>query len=255
MTCTTLEHRANQRGVDRDVQSVTDIDPERFQRDFLDKEPVVMRFRSAVFPALEQWTPQYLRDRFGERRSPTYENHAHATFSQGEDFTGEVTEVSLPVAQVVDEVFEHPDTAGRRLSLRIRFRDEGVLDLLGEDLRILPPLFSTPLDLQTSGVWLGHGGNRTPLHSDSWEGILGQVRGTKIVHAFPPSCAQELTRLERAIRTYPDPMTTLMDHWEQVRRIEHFRCAIGPGDVLYIPPSWFHDVESLDASVSLVFRF
>jgi hypothetical protein len=255
MTDTITDQRPRSHDAEHTVQTVTDIDPERFRRDFLDREPVILRFSPGAFPVLEQWTPHYLSSRFGPREMMTYENRAHATFSQGDDFSGEVTEITLPVEQTVDEVFDHPDTATRRLSLRLRLRDEEVLDLLAADLGILPPLFGGPLDLQTSGVWLGHGGNRTPLHSDSWEGILGQVCGTKFVHIFPPSAAGELTRLERAIRTYPDPMTTLMENWEQVRLIDHYRCTIGPGDVLYIPPSWFHDVESLDASDSLIFRF
>jgi Cupin-like domain len=241
-------------GSDNAVTHANDITLEQFQAEFLDQEPVIMRFATPTFPALSQWDASYLRDRFADREVVAYENRTHATFSQGDDFSEEVSEVILPFSTLIDEIFDHVGGSDRRLYLRVRFRDEGNLEMLTDHL-VLPPLFSTDLDMDKSGVWIGHGGNRTPLHSDSWEGILGQVCGSKAVHVFPPSAGPALARLERAIRAYPGPMTQLMDGWEEVREIDHYSCTVAPGDALYIPPSWFHDVESLDASVSLVFRF
>ncbi|MGW4413011.1 cupin-like domain-containing protein [Nonomuraea sp. NPDC004702] len=66
-----------------------------------------------------------------------------------------------------------------------------------------------------TAVWLASAGSRTPIHRDGGDGLLGQIAGHK-----------------RAC----------------------LAASLSPGDALYIPRGWFHDIDSIDVSASLVLR-
>lgn len=104
-------------------------------------------------------------------------------------------------------------------------------------------------------VWLSPKGTITPAHYDISHNMFIQIRGRKRVVLFPPVSWQSL---------YPWPIlhpgglsaqaTLGGDCDEQHSKFPAFICNqlpayvvdVNPGDVLYIPPLWFHQVESLE---------
>jgi hypothetical protein len=229
------------------------------------KEPVVLCFSSEVFPAITRWTPVYLASRLGRERVRAYVNATGTAFSQHVDLATQVREVEMPFGEVIAKVFGAPQRAKQgpatrepleppeHLYLRLRFNDERVSARIWEELE-QDRLLAGWLDPAASGVWIGHGGNRTPLHSDSWDGLLAQAWGRKRAYLFPPAANERLAALKRSIRGYEGSMDEIMRRSPKLRSVNHYRCEIGPGEALYIPRRWEHDVETLDASVSLVLR-
>jgi hypothetical protein len=110
--------------------------------------------------------------------------------------------------------------------------------------------------VRATNLWIGAQGCLTPLHVDGSHNFLLQVLGAKRITLFSPDQARFLypavdsqrPHLSRIDLRNPDKNEFPL--FEQARA-EQF--TLEPGDVLYLPPGWWHEVESLDAAVSINF--
>ena len=112
----------------------------------------------------------------------------------------------------------------------------------------------------TMQLWVGTSGNTTPLHYDRNHGLLVQILGDKSVilfsheqtsslYPFPSySPKSHLSRIN--FRNMKDE-AELLDSFPKFSRAQPCSCVIGPGDILYTPPFWWHDVTSQDNCVSV----
>jgi len=121
---------------------------------------------------------------------------------------------------------------------------------LMDDLLIPDYCSSTP-DIN---IWLGPKGTVSPLHHDPKHNLLTQVRGHKKVLLFPPQ--QEglypfSSECLMSNTSQVDPEKPDFDQFPQFLTTKGLSCLLGPGDVLYIPPKWWHHVRSLSASLSV----
>eukprot|EP00039_Didymoeca_costata_P021697 m.345220 g.345220 ORF g.345220 m.345220 type:complete len:443 (-) comp25924_c0_seq1:22-1350(-) len=113
-------------------------------------------------------------------------------------------------------------------------------------------------------VWMGTKGTVTPCHTDSYENILVQVAGWKVVRLYPSDqenmypgrqgdskeSSQEQENISRVDVEDPDLKTFPLFPVEKVQI-----ALLGPGDALYIPQGWWHHVRSLSTSISVNFWF
>jgi hypothetical protein len=112
-----------------------------------------------------------------------------------------------------------------------------------------------------SGIWIGSSGAVTPLHHDAWTGLLFQMTGSKRVLMFPPT--------ERPNLYFTSPFAA-KDRWSMLpgrsddadpagfprfARANGFEAQLDAGDVLFIPAFWSHEIEALEANISIPFRF
>jgi len=107
-------------------------------------------------------------------------------------------------------------------------------------------------------LWVGPGGHTSSLHYDPMDGILMQLHGCKKVLLFPPSQTYNLYPIPvykqlrhglklRAVysQVYPEnpdfeAFPKFQEAAKQVREV-----ILEPGDVLFLPAGWWHEVISL----------
>ena len=112
-----------------------------------------------------------------------------------------------------------------------------------------------------SGIWVGSAGATTPLHHDAWPGLLMQTHGRKRVALYRPSDRTNLSfrvPLRGAGRWSDLPGRSGDAVPEDFPRLRHADRHVGElrtGDALYIPPFWAHEMEAVEANVSIPFRF
>jgi len=87
-------------------------------------------------------------------------------------------------------------------------------------------------------------------HYDVMDNILVQIRGRKRVVLFPPSDALKLYLKgdKSLVIDIDDPDLNEFPRFAEVTRYE---CLMEPGDVLFIPALWFHNVISLEFGVAI----
>jgi hypothetical protein len=129
-----------------------------------------------------------------------------------------------------------------------------VYDDLGEGLS---EMISTPKK-SSMGIWMGQKGVTAHAHYDSYDNVYVQIQGRKKFRLVSPTKWRE-------VQPYPflHPSFAQSQRGLGARKnitdetffteIEGLEVVLFPGDVLYIPPSWWHEVTALDNSLSINF--
>jgi len=109
-------------------------------------------------------------------------------------------------------------------------------------------------------AWLGPRGTVSPTHRDPTHNLLVQAVGSKYVRLYAPSQERAMYLFsdpKRSNAARADPRDALAE--KQARAFPAFSGApfsdavLEPGDALYVPPGWFHYVQSVTSSFSVSF--
>ncbi|CAK1552886.1 unnamed protein product [Leptosia nina] len=105
-------------------------------------------------------------------------------------------------------------------------------------------------------AWFGPKGTVSPLHHDPTKNLLTQVVGEKRIYLFSPSDSEylyphESDLLDNTARV--DPRNPKLGEFPNYTSAKPYYCVLKPGQMLYIPPKWWHFVESLSISFSVSF--
>jgi hypothetical protein len=198
--------------------------------------PFLMPGQASHWP-LAALTPQTLRERFSalpvRARVGDYVNTAFAADRAMQDMS----------------MLEYLDLASAGA--------EGLPPYLGNlELRELNRFCHWPAYFTKPGpprFWLGPAGTVTPLHADYDDNIFVQVWGAKRIFLAPPHHDEFLYPREANALLFGSPFDPEAPDFERfplARQAALVECTVGPGDLLYVPAGWFHQVRSLTFSLS-----
>ena len=188
------------------------------------------------------WTPDTLRQRWGDRAIQYTQRSSDITSSQTQTCQG-------TLGEFLDRI-EAPDGHGQYYWTAYNQLDSNsLLAELSEGVRELPGLCS-PLKDGRVYYWIGPGGTRSGLHFDPYNVLFAQMRGSKKFYLLPPSA---LPRLYLA-NDFFSPVD--LEHRDEIRYplskgLQPIETVVAEGEVLLIPVGWFHQVTSLGYSVSI----
>lgn len=102
-------------------------------------------------------------------------------------------------------------------------------------------------------MWFGMKNTFSPLHFDKYNNIFTQVTGYKYIILVDP-------KFSMLIPKGPDNNSCSIQHenllhFFDMHNISFQELIIKPGDSLYIPKTWWHQVKSLSFSISISFWF
>jgi hypothetical protein len=124
------------------------------------------------------------------------------------------------------------------------------------ELRELNRLCHWPAYFRKMGpprFWLGPVGTMTPLHCDFDDNIFAQVWGSKRIYLAPPHHDEFLYANEANPVLFGspfDPEAPDFEAYPLARQAATVACTVEPGELLYVPAGWFHQVRALDFSLS-----
>ncbi|MES2319772.1 MAG: cupin-like domain-containing protein [Pseudomonadota bacterium] len=101
--------------------------------------------------------------------------------------------------------------------------------------------------------WLGPAGTVTPLHCDYDDNMFAQIWGSKRIFLSPPHHDEFLYPNEANAILFGspfDPEAPDYDKFPLARQATMIECVMNPGELLYIPAGWYHQVRSLTFSLS-----
>jgi len=182
-------------------------------------------------------TPDVLRERFGE------------------------VAVRARVGDYINTAFA-PDRAMQDMSMR------AYLDLVDDcgdslppycgnvELRALNSLCHWPGYFEKMGpprFWIGPAGTVTPLHCDYDDNIFAQIWGSKRIFLCPPHHEEFLYASEANPVLFGSPFNPEAPDFERyplARQAALVEVIVQPGDMLYVPAGWYHQVSALSFSLS-----
>jgi hypothetical protein len=104
-------------------------------------------------------------------------------------------------------------------------------------------------------LWLSAAGTRSPLHQDLVPNLYAQLAGRKQVTLFRPADGRHLYRhpLYSKVPNFSrvDPAEPDHTRFPRYRDARPLTVTLAPGDLLYLPRLWWHQMQSLDFSISV----
>ncbi|MCD6039081.1 MAG: hypothetical protein K0S27_481 [Gammaproteobacteria bacterium] len=214
----------------------------------LQDQPLLFRGAILQWPALRKWTNAYLTHALQDSQANNLfifdkNYHRNRLFNH--------------TAKSGFEQVLYGDESQRFYLTRqpLKGKEEKLL----EDIQI--PSWIKNKRFYLPNIWAGQSMSITPLHYDSTDGYLCQVAGYKRVYLFSP---------KDSLYLYPrSPLTGGQFNLSEITHVHqapvdthpHFLHAnihsilLGPGDTLYIPQGWWHQVFNLSYSVAVNFFF
>nr|XP_028944515.1 lysine-specific demethylase JMJ30-like [Malus domestica] len=101
------------------------------------------------------------------------------------------------------------------------------------------------------GGELRSAGTVTPLHHDPHHNVLAQVVGKKYVRLYLASLSEELYPYTEIMLCNSSQVD--LDKFPKMHDLEFHDCILEEGDMIYIPPKWWHHMRSLTPSLSVSF--
>ncbi|XP_043691865.1 lysine-specific demethylase JMJ30 isoform X4 [Telopea speciosissima] len=111
-------------------------------------------------------------------------------------------------------------------------------------------------ELRPLNAWFGPAGTLTPLHHDPHHNILAQVVGRKYVRLYPASISEDLYPYDEPMLSNSSQVDLDNPDEKQFPKavdLDFMDCILEEGEMLYIPPKWWHYVRSLATSFSVSF--
>jgi hypothetical protein len=255
------------------IERRSGLSPEAFASEFLagDGKPVIITDAIATWPARGKWTFDWLRAQYGA-------DLVHATPVMKSGFS-----CATKLSSYLDHLDSPRDlpglwldaTTGRPTRLPDHLADLppylmswGAFERhpeLHDDLS--PPAFtsdlSTRLDKEATekltgigcpelwSLYVGPAGTISPLHRDfsSTHSWLAQLQGTKRAWLFAPADTPLLYEGDA------DPEKPDFAKHPDLARATVWEGDFGPGEVLFTPADWWHQVRSLTKSITVSHNF
>ncbi|MRW87351.1 cupin-like domain-containing protein [Pseudoduganella sp. FT26W] len=154
-----------------------------------------------------------------------------------------------------------PDRAMQDMSMRdyleLADRTEGLPPYLGNlELRELNSMCHWPTYFDKMGpprFWIGPAGTVTPLHCDYDDNVFAQIWGSKRIFLSPAHHDEFLYPKEANAILFGSPFDPEAPDYQRfplARQAAMIEVIVQPGDMLYVPAGWYHQVRALTFSLS-----
>lgn len=200
--------------------------------------PVVLRSHTAKQPAYKLWTDEYLVKHWGKRQitAEIHKTEVRGGPSEKMSFKRFLKEIYLPQRE-------------RELYAVIDFESDAKAKA---DFKLSEPLNCKEILPQSLTLWMSAGGTTSVLHQDDAENILMQLAGTKSVMLVHQDQAQNIYAPEAQMRGTSAVLQENVDlvRFPRFADVKWLRGQINPGDTLYIPHTYWHQVNSKERNLA-----
>jgi hypothetical protein len=225
---------------------------DRFVRDFVMRSrPLVARRAFSRMPAVKKWTTGYLDRRIGDEIVPVSTRPEHPSLYRS---SPEVYECKMLFGDFLRQIVR-PSPSNLHITARNGLLAQQPYRLLINDLAIASDIFEYPYqDLCRVSLLIGGAGTTVSMHYDILNVCLGQIMGRKSIYLIPPFLGY---KMRNEIGTFAsidlrgdDPDRIMAEHFGSMVA----KVTLCPGDLLFIPVSWWHHVIAETTSITLSLR-
>ncbi|MEN3950026.1 DUF6065 family protein [Iodidimonas sp. SYSU 1G8] len=210
--------------------------------------PVILVGEMADWPALTRWTPEYLKEKIG---AATVEYQGGRTGNAGFEREKDLHRRQGPFDAFIAGIEKGGNDS--YLTAYNSASNRQALAPLAEDMGTLGKFLTE--DPSAGMMWIGPAGTVTPLHHDLTNNFIAQVVGRKKLKVLP---ASEVGRLYNDRHVFSD-IADLEDPGLDAERYPRlpgsrvYDVVLEPGEILFVPLAWWHQVKSVDFSVTVTY--
>lgn len=224
-------------------------DAETFVRTYLrENRPVLFEGAAKSWPAVGRWTPEFFAGRYGSdpirllQMAP--EDYGHQRYDGIDTTLGEalarLAEGNRAYVRFIPLLMNYPEL-------------QHDLDLGWLRARRGP--LSPPGNFH---LFIGGAKTETATHAAVSTNLFVQIHGKKRWKIYAPSWAPVFDPpMERAMyfSSAFDPDAPDYERFPAARHLRGYEVELSPGDVLFVPPFWWHKVANPTVSIGVGFRW
>eukprot|EP01119_Soliformovum_irregulare_P017596 TRINITY_DN5252_c0_g1_i2.p1 TRINITY_DN5252_c0_g1~~TRINITY_DN5252_c0_g1_i2.p1 ORF type:complete len:473 (+),score=131.18 TRINITY_DN5252_c0_g1_i2:107-1420(+) len=215
------------------------------------RHPIVLRNTYATkWKAMKKWSPKYLQERMKDDSCTVfYSNDPIFIYHETEGtlkFEGGAPyhRTSMTISQFFNKLQDSNDPAYYYLIHPTT--SPSISADFNTTLMELPSQ-----DKSESNIWIGEKGVTAQTHFDAQHNFYVQIKGRKKWTLFPPSSWKGLYLypfLHQGDRQSQVPIEGNPEKFPRYSEVQDkkIELILEEGDMLYLPPFWFHRVETLD---------
>lgn len=228
----------------RPFPTLDEVGTDQFHAVIAQRRPVLVHGLIEDWPARAGWIPPRLVERHGDMMVRALMDLP----GNGVLFPKDQScyERTLPFAEFLATMLTASPAAPCYLAYQ---RPEEIFPPADYDCDALLGAHNTAPDTR---VWIGSAGTRSLLHSDLKDNVFCQLYGEKSVVLAPWADSPAVYPFpDNIVNSQVDLASPDLEKFPRLRRIVLYAGTAGPGDVLFIPRGWWHDIRSRTPSVSL----
>lgn len=231
------------------VDRRSNLSPQEFLNCYYSaNRPVVLTDLITEWKALTEWSPAYLKAVCGGEI-------VEIMMDRERDARYEINSLShkraIPFADYIDMVERAGATNDFYLVANNHFLARESAQALLQDLMPLP-VYLDPERLAGAYFWFGPGGTVTPLHHDTMNVLLTQIRGRKRIALIAPEQTPWMYN-ELGVYSEVDYERPDFESYPLFQNVQITEVMLEPGEALFLPVGWWHHVRALDVSMSVSF--
>jgi len=235
-----------------EIELITNLTEEQFKKNHLGKgTPVILDGAAKDWDCVKKWSFDYLKELHGDDEI-VIANNAQKN-SEFEFIT---------LAEIIDSINSGGSKYYRFYPL-LKRHPEHLNDF---NLQWLRERRNKRTMFEELRAFIGGRGTGTPLHNENYANLFIQVYGEKEWILYPPSCTPVInpdrvknTYRKLAIKEGQKPFDAFNPAYESpyelYKYIDQYRCDLKPGDVLWVPPFYWHTVANVTHSIGVGYRW
>ena len=212
--------------------------------------PVILTGEMDDWPALRRWTPEYLKAKVGSALVEYQGGRAaNARFEMDKD----VHRREAPFDQFIDLISRPGAGNDAYLTAYNSERNRAALSGLRDDMGRLDK-FLAP-DAGDGMMWIGPAGTVTSLHHDLTNNFIAQIVGRKRLKILPAAEVGRIYNHRHVFSEIPDLEAPDLDQarYPRLAGARTYDVTLSPGEIIFMPLAWWHQVKSLDFSVTVTY--
>jgi hypothetical protein len=243
-----------------DLQPIPRVNRGQFHPSHWPGCPRIVLGNVSDWKALQLWDAEYLKEVVGdrpvevrERVGPPrniYRNLAEGgqiPFSEYIDWvvqTADALQEIAPKTSDVRDIARAVSACDFERSYYLDIKLDRLSSVLMRDVSV-PDWYPKPP--RNMRFWCGVMGTSSGLHADAYPNCNVQIFGHKSFIVYPPPQSRNLHRIPWSTHSEFDPTQPDFDRFPLAKNAEGWECTLKPGESLYIPVGWFHQVTVTSA--------
>lgn len=252
-----LESLERQRSLASDAAGIerrTGMGAQEFlERYYAPARPVILGGEMDDWPALARWSPDYLKAKVGA--APVEYQGGRAANARFE-IEKERHRREGPFDAFIDSI---ADASGNDAYITAfnSERNRAALAVLGEDMGFIDKFLTRDAPATGGGgmLWIGPSGTVTSLHHDLTNNLIAQLVGRKRFRILPAAEVGRLYNDEHVFSRIADLEAPDLDFsaYPRLEGARFYDLVLEPGEILFMPLGWWHQVKALDFSVTATY--